>query len=185
MRLSKSPLSNVSEFYSFNVQATLGSAGNTAEWQAVIDICRDNRETPELIHPSVLRAISSRLNRAFWSDNEPFILVPVLLGGERANMTRTVTRGHGHDLDGKYVLIHAKVDAFGLVWAVDPADCPHPWYTFRPEDFEEALSDNLNMNLSYKHSALDRIKDDLRDQDGEVPPLVKIGPGGDYVRVYH
>ena len=166
MRLSKSPLSNVSEFYSFNVQATLGSAGNTAEWQAVIDICRDNRETPELIHPSVLRAISSRLNRAFWSDNEPFILVPKFHKGE-------------------YVLIHAKVDAFGLVWAVDPADCPHPWYTFRPEDFEEALSDNLNMNLSYKHSALDRIKDDLRDQDGEVPPLVKIGPGGDYVRVYN
>lgn len=166
MRLSKSPLSNVSEFYSFNVQATLGSAGNTSEWQAVIDICRDNRETPELIHPSVLRAISSRLNRAFWSDNEPFILVPKLV-------------------DGEYVLIHAKVDAFGLVWAVDPADCPQPWYTFRPEDFEEALSDNLNMNLTYKHSALDRILDDLKEQDGEVPPLVKIGPGGDYVRVYH
>jgi len=169
MRLSQSSLSNVAEFYSFNVQAELRSAvsfQNIAEWQAIIDICRDNRETPELIHPSVLRATQSRLSRSFWQNNEPFILVPKLVGGE-------------------YVLIHAKVDAFGLVWAVDPADCPRPWYTFAPEDFEKALNDNLSMNLTYKNSALERVVDDLTELDGEVPPLVKLGPGGDYVRVYH
>tara|TARA_Y100001963_G_scaffold67967_1_gene94721 strand:+ start:490 stop:966 length:477 start_codon:yes stop_codon:yes gene_type:complete len=158
MRLS---IPYVSEFYSFSVQAVLDS-----DWQAIIDICRDNRRTPELIHPSVLRAIQARLNRAFWADNEPFILVPKLV-------------------DNNFVLIHAKIDAHGMVWAVDPSDCPQPWYTFEPEDFKEALNDSLDMNLSYKHSALERIKNDLKEQDGEVPPLVKIGPGGDYVRVYN